>query len=105
MADIKFYFLITGRTKNNGFSGFAHKLAVEIIKKLISGRAPGTARFIHFDFWNNKVEVGDFTPTKPSTLRRPAWTPLQSFTPALGTPSRCGLRADWNTMTRVTQVL
>jgi hypothetical protein len=27
MADIQFYFLVTGRTTNNGFEGFADKLA------------------------------------------------------------------------------
>jgi hypothetical protein len=83
MADITFYFLVTGRTHNNGFGGFAHKLAVEILVKLVRGKAPGTARFIHFDFWNNKVEVGDFTPTKASSLRL-AWTALTGFNPPEG---------------------
>src|SRR5205823_5143830 len=88
MDDIKFYFLVTGRTKNNGFSGFADRLVIEIVLKLISGSVPGTARFVHFDFWNNKVEVDDYTPTKSSARRGPRWIPLAKFTPSVGDKSQ-----------------
>src|ERR1035437_8620289 len=84
MDDIKFYFLVTGRTTRNGFSGFADNLAAELINKLVSGKAPGTARFIHFDCWNNKVQVFDFTPTKSTVSRRPKWIVLESFKPTIG---------------------
>jgi hypothetical protein len=81
MGDVKFYFLVTGRTTNNGFGGFADKLAVEIINKLAAGKGPGTARFIHFDCWNNKVQVFDFTPTKAGASRFPKWIDIGKFEP------------------------
>jgi hypothetical protein len=84
MSDVKFYFLVTGRTTNNGFGGFADKLAAEFMNKLVKGKAPGTARFIHFDCWNNKVQVFDFTPTKAGAVRFPKWTDIKSFKPAVG---------------------
>ena len=44
MSDVQFYFLVTGRTTNNGFGGFANNLAAEFMVKLVKGKAPGTAR-------------------------------------------------------------
>ena len=86
MADIRFYFLVTGRTDNNGFGGFAHRLAVETARSLVSGKKPWTARFIHFDCWNNIVEVGDFTASTSADRARggPKWVSLASFTPGNG---------------------
>src|SRR5690348_3741829 len=80
MADVKFYFLVTGCTTNNGFSNFANKLAVEIMVKLAAGKGPGTARFIHFDCWNNIVQVFDFKPST-DTPRFPRWIDIGKFKP------------------------
>ncbi len=84
LRDIQFYFLVTGRTENNGFSGFAENLVIEILGKLIKGKAPGVARFIHFDCWNNKVGVVDFTPIKMRSPTRPKWVPITEFKPTEG---------------------
>ena len=85
---IQFYFFVTGRTGNNGFGGFGDHLAVEILAKLIKGKAPGTARFIHFDCWKNQVGVADFTPTKMTSAKKPTWVPIKDFKPDVGDNSQ-----------------